>query len=564
MWGTGVSPAAGTRRARLALWILVAVSGAWLVYRNWSGWFGGDDWFILLDRRVSPGPGQLGLFEAHYEHWTTAPILVFRALYAVFGVTNYWPYVVPLVAVHLAIVVLLWHVMVRAAIDPWLALGFTAVVAVPGVGFENLTNVWQIALISPLALGLGALLLLPERGRLGVRDVGASILLTIGMMCSGVGIVMLGVVGLVLLVRRGARVAIAVAVLPAAAYAWWYLAYGSDTQDVTTLSYRTVPGFVWDGLTDALGDVVRLRSLGVVIVLATFAWLVWQLTRRPITPTLLVPAVLACGAVVSLALTGWRRGTITVPALSRYAYITIVLVLPLVAAATDWSVRRVAQPNTKVVPVATGVLLLAVVTTQVRMFDRYVTSAEPEKRVEKAALLNTAALAREGHQFLNDHPLHVLEPQMTVAKVVALDEDGKLPSLDGLHEDDRYTVLARLDLSLAPTQIAGLTQNPDAVRLGKVRQARVVPVEGRPECVELQADKGARARLLTDGGAAVDIRGAGEVGLRVERVDGTVRGLAVYATLDPAADQVLNIGPIDGGAVVLTLPEGSTRLCGIS
>ena len=89
-----------------------------------------------------------------------------------FGISTYWPYLILLVVVHLAIVVLLWHVMVRSAIDPWLALGFTALVAITGVGLENLTNVWQVPLIAPLALGFGALLLLPERGRLGPRERG--------------------------------------------------------------------------------------------------------------------------------------------------------------------------------------------------------------------------------------------------------------------------------------------------------------------------------------------------------------------------------------------------------
>ena len=251
---------------------------------------------------------------------------------------------------------------------------------------------------------------------------------------------------------------------------------------------------MWDGLTDSLGDVVRLRSLGVVIVLATLAWLVWQLTRRPIPSTLLVPGVLAGGAVFSLVLTGWRRGAINLPTLSRYEYITIVLVLPLVAAAADWLVRRAARTElVKPVAVVTGVLLVAVVIGQVRMFDRFVDTMEPEKRVEEGVFLNTAAMARDGHLFLNDRPMSVYEPQVTVDKIVALDEDGKLPSLDGLDEDDRYTALARLDLALSPTQLAGLTQRPDDVRLGKVRGGRVVPVEGRPECVVLEAKAGARA-----------------------------------------------------------------------
>ena len=74
------------------------------------------------------------MFDAFNEHWTTLPILVFRGLYAVFGISTYWPYLILLVVVHLAIVVLLWHVMVRSAINPWLALGFTALVAITGVG----------------------------------------------------------------------------------------------------------------------------------------------------------------------------------------------------------------------------------------------------------------------------------------------------------------------------------------------------------------------------------------------------------------------------------------------
>jgi len=471
-----------------------------------------------------------------------------------------------LVVVHLAIVVLLWHVMVRSAIDPWLALGVVAIVAVPGPGFENLTNVWQVQLISPLALGLGALLLLPERGPLGWRDGVASLLLTVGMACSGVGITMLGVVALVALVRRGWRVAAAVAALPAVAYAWWYVAYGSQQRDVTTLSYRAVPGFVWDGLTDSLGDVVRLRWLGVVIVLATLAWLVWQLTRRPIPRTLLFPAVLALGAVASLTLTGWRRATITVPSLSRYAYITIVLVLPLVAAAIDWLVRRLARARfSTVVPVVTGVVLLVVVVAQVRIFDNYVDSIEEAKRVEKAAFLTSALLVREGHQLLNDRPMFIYEPQVTTEKIAALDRDGKLPSLDGLREGDRYTVLARLDLALLPTAIAGLTQDPALVHLGALHHAVASPVAGRPECVALDARRrGATAALLTDGGVTVGLLGDGTLGMRVSRPDGSVRGEDVYGTLDPKADQVLNIGPIDGGAVVLTLPEGTTRVCGVS
>lgn len=553
-----------TRRARLALWVMVVVAGAWLLFRGRNLWFGGDDWFILLDRSVRPHAGQLGVFEPFNEHWTTLPILMFRGLYALFGISTYWPYYLLLVVVHLAIVVLVWEVMVRAAINPWLAIGFSALTAVAGVGFENLTNVWQVPLILPLATGLGALLLLPDRGRLGPRDAGASLLLTIGMACSGLGITMLGVVGLVALLRRGWRVAFAVALLPSVAYAWWFVAYGRDAPHVADPTYGGVPRYVWEGLTDALGDLTRLRGLGVVLVLAVVAWLGWQLTRRPISSTLLVPSALALGAVASLALTGWRRGAITIPATSRYAYITIVLTLPLLAAATEWCIRSVARARDGIalpVVVGVGVVLVVVVVAQVRMFDSYVASIEDAKRVEKGALLNTAVLAREGHQFLTDHPMYIYEPQVTVEKIVALDRDGALPSLSGLRESDRYTVLARTGLVVAPHALAGVVTDPGAVRVGALDGAHTTPVADRADCVDVE---GTRVQVLTRGGVAIGIRGDGPLLMHVARTDGRVRGEDVSAILDPDVEQVLSIGPTDGAAVVLTLPKGTTRLCGVS
>ena len=284
------------------------------------------------------------------------PILVFRAFDGLFGVREYWPYVLLLVVVHLAIVVLLWHVMVRSAIDPWLSLGVVAIIAIPGPGFENLTNVWQVQLISPLALGLGALLLLPERGPLGWRDGVASAPAhhRHGVLGPGHHHARRGRAG-----RAGApgwRVVLAVAAVPAVAYRGGTSRTGASS--ATLRLSRTAGARVRVGRTHRRA---RRRGatapLGVVIVLATFVWLVCQLLHRPIPRTLLFPAVLALGAVVSLALTGWRRAAITEGALSRYAYITIVLVLPVVAAALDWLVRRLAGRSVaKVVPVVTAVL----------------------------------------------------------------------------------------------------------------------------------------------------------------------------------------------------------------
>ena len=137
-----------------------------LFYVNRHQWFGGDEWFILTDRGLTAGPGHQGLFEPHYEHWTTVPILAFRALYSIVGLHSYVPYIALVIVAHLAAVVLLWHVMVRSRIDAWVALCFVTVFAVLGTGFENLENAWQVTLVAPLALGLAAILVVPESGPL--------------------------------------------------------------------------------------------------------------------------------------------------------------------------------------------------------------------------------------------------------------------------------------------------------------------------------------------------------------------------------------------------------------
>ncbi len=153
------------------LWVVVGLAAVVLFYVNRHQWFGGDEWFILTDRGLTAGPGHQGLFEPHYEHWTTVPILAFRALYSVVGLHSYLPYIALVIVAHLATVVLLWYVMVRSRIDPWVALSFVTVFAVLGTGFENLENAWQVTLVAPLALGLAAILVVPETGPFTRRDV---------------------------------------------------------------------------------------------------------------------------------------------------------------------------------------------------------------------------------------------------------------------------------------------------------------------------------------------------------------------------------------------------------
>ena len=85
-------------------------------------------------RRGVFGHSELGLLEPHNEHWVTFPVLIYRALFSVFGVRTYLPYLLVLVVSHLLIAHLLWRLMLRYGVDWLVATGAAAVFMVLGAG----------------------------------------------------------------------------------------------------------------------------------------------------------------------------------------------------------------------------------------------------------------------------------------------------------------------------------------------------------------------------------------------------------------------------------------------
>ncbi|MGZ4703211.1 MAG: hypothetical protein ACXV98_18545, partial [Ilumatobacteraceae bacterium] len=86
-------------------------------------WFIRDDWaFIFTRERVHQASGLASmLFMAQDGHWMTGPILIFRGLHAVFGTGSYWPYLLPTMACHFGIVVMVRKLALRVGVTPWTA-----------------------------------------------------------------------------------------------------------------------------------------------------------------------------------------------------------------------------------------------------------------------------------------------------------------------------------------------------------------------------------------------------------------------------------------------------------
>ena len=92
---------------------IAAVGIAWMYWLAVSSgqWFFADEWDFIATRSRPP-LSDLGavadmLLTPHNEHWSTLPILVYRAVFGVVGLRAYWPYLIVLYAFHLTVVALL-------------------------------------------------------------------------------------------------------------------------------------------------------------------------------------------------------------------------------------------------------------------------------------------------------------------------------------------------------------------------------------------------------------------------------------------------------------------------
>ena len=135
------------------------------------------------------------------------PIVVYRVLWQVVGLRSYVPYVGLAIVLHLVAAALLRVVMRRAGVRPWTATLAASVFVLFGAGAQDILWAFQITFTGALVFGLMHLLLADHDGPIDRRDwlgLGAGLL---GLMCSGVAVTMVIVVGIATLLRRSWRVA---------------------------------------------------------------------------------------------------------------------------------------------------------------------------------------------------------------------------------------------------------------------------------------------------------------------------------------------------------------------
>jgi hypothetical protein len=337
MTATGVE---GTdRRARLAFTLLAALALGVLIWLGLGMTFFSDEWAFIESRSLGD-PGTW--MTPHNEHWSTLPILLYRAMVETIGIGSYVPYLATVAVLHVIVAGLVFLLLERSS-GPWFALAGATLVLFFGAGFENLYWGFQTGFIGSMVFGLAAMVV-TDRGPSRRNAAIVAGLLLAATMCSTIGAIVSVAVGMHWLVERDWRRYVPFLLVPASILLVWLLLVGREgvlARDPLTLeAAATIPSYVVDGFGNAAGSVTGLPIIGSAIA---FVGLVGILLR---VQSGRVPAR-AIGIVVAItvqyALTGLVRGLIETDHsdLSRYTYVSGILAL----AALGDIVGRVSIPS---------------------------------------------------------------------------------------------------------------------------------------------------------------------------------------------------------------------------
>lgn len=317
-----------------ALAVLLVGMAVFLVHETSGTTFWFDEWLWVLGRRGN----DLGTFlRPHNSHFSLVPILIYRLLFATAGLNHFAPYRAIVIAGHLLCVVLLFVYAARR-VDRFVALLAAALLLFLGPGWQNILWPFQIAWLISLSCGIGMLLSLDRRDRLG--DAFACVLLLISICSSGIGLPFLVGAAFELLWRRDRRRQLWVVAIPLLVYVIWALAYQTDT--ITRHAFVEAPSFIAAAAAGALaaliglaGDTVRSGgssafTWGTPLAVAGAALLGWRLVRIARIPDRALTLMVTLGVFWILIAIG-RSDNIAHGYDSRYMYVGVLLILLLAA-----------------------------------------------------------------------------------------------------------------------------------------------------------------------------------------------------------------------------------------
>jgi hypothetical protein len=394
------------------------VAAAALLYMGRRAWFYYDEWDVA-------GNHTLALFGPHSEHWSTLPYLVYGALYPLFGLRQYLPYLAVVITLHVGLAHLLWHALRRQGVDDWLSAGLAGAFLVLGPGSENLDWAWQMGFVGSVFFGYAALLLATGATPSRQREALAAVALVAAEMCSGIGMVMLLVTAIAVALKRGLAVAAAVVALPVVAFGAWYATFGhlASGQHYARPSVAGSLQFAWVGLTSAAELASGLKWLGPLLILGAVAWVAWPPRRGLRRDPLAVAGVIGVVALFVIISAGRLQFGADSARQGRYVYVAAALLIPVAATALQKLLAR-GRPGELVAALLVAWAVVHGARILVQAEAAHSAASEHTRRL----VLEAAARIDHGDQYdPGTRPDPGAAPTLTLARVAQFSRERALP-----------------------------------------------------------------------------------------------------------------------------------------
>jgi hypothetical protein len=287
-----------------------------------------DEWGFVQYRR---GWSLSGFVQPHAGHLVAVPALIYRTLFALFGLTHYRPFRWMVLFTHLGLATAVFA-YVRRRVHDVIAGCAALAIAMLGSGWQNIYFPFSVSHTLALALGIVAWLLVDRESKRA--DMGATAAHLVAVLTSGIGVsVIIGTAARLAVNREWMR-AVRVLAPSVVVYLVWYAGYGSSTATSDNLGH--MPRFAADMLAGGAGALFGRDLLWGRLLIGVLVGLAASHHRR----LRLAAAPLGClvGDVVLVALARAQFGE---PDSSRYAYEVAVLLLLIGAdMASGWRATR--------------------------------------------------------------------------------------------------------------------------------------------------------------------------------------------------------------------------------